>query len=56
MRALAEIRRRTLCGTKDVESVKIKVPYIDILRVASMHRIVRNAIDASIYIDVSLHP
>ncbi len=43
-----------------VDSVKIKVRFyttdIDILRVASMHRIVIHCIDVSIHIDESLHP
>lgn len=37
-------------------SIKIKVPRIDILREASMHRIARNLIVASIQIKVLLHP
>ena len=41
-------------------TVPNKVPIyttdIDILRVASMHRIVRHRIDVSIHIDESLHP
>ncbi len=49
---------RTLC--ENVDSAKIKVPFyttdIDILRVASMHRIVIHCIDISIHIDESLHP
>ncbi len=58
MHALAEMHRRTLC--ENVDSAKIKVPFyttdIDILRVASMHRIVIHHIDISIHIDESLHP
>ncbi len=58
MHALAEMHRRTLY--ENVDSTKIKVPYdttdIDILRVASMHRIVIHCIDISIHIDESLHP
>ncbi len=53
MHALAEMHRWTLY--ENVDSAKIKVPFyttdIDILRVASMHRI-----DISIHIDESLHP
>ncbi len=49
------MHRRTLY--ENVDSAKIKVPFyttdIDILRVASMHRIV---IHISIHIDASLHP
>ncbi len=45
---------------ENVDSAKIKVPFytpdIDILRVASMHRIVIHCIDISIHIDESLHP
>lgn len=37
-------------------SIKIKVPRIDISREASMHRIARNLIVASIQIKVLLHP
>ncbi len=52
------MHRRTLY--ENVDSAKIKVPFyttdIDILRVASMHRIVINYIDISIHIDNSLHP
>ncbi len=47
--ALAVMHRRTLC--ENVDSAKIKVPFyttdIDILRVASMHRIVIHCIDIS---------
>ncbi len=47
------MHRRTLY--ENVDSAKIKVPFyttdIDILRVASMHRI-----DILIHIDESLHP
>ncbi len=47
MHALAVIHRRTLC--ENVDSAKIKVPFyttdFDILRVASMHRIVIHCID-----------
>ncbi len=43
------MHRRTLC--ENVDSAKIKVPFymtdIDILRVASMHRIVIHCIDIS---------
>ncbi len=49
MHALAVMHRRTLC--ENVDSAKIKVPFyttdIDILRVASMHRIVIHCIDIS---------
>ncbi len=45
---------------ENVDSAKIKVTFymtdIDILRVASMHRIVIHCIDISIHIDESLHP
>ncbi len=54
----AVMHRRTLC--ENVDSAKIKVPIytteIDILHVASMHRIVRHRIDVAIHIDESLHP
>ncbi len=47
MHALAVIHRRTLC--ENVDSAKIKVPFyttdFDILRVASMHRIIIHCID-----------
>ncbi len=50
---LVVIHKRTLC--ENVDSAKIKVPFyttaIDILRVASMHRIVIHCIDISIHID-----
>ncbi len=43
-----------------VDSAKLKLPFyttdIDILRVASMHRIIIRSIDVSIHIDESLHP
>lgn len=52
MRTLAE----TLRKSEDVTSVKIKVPRINILRVALMRRVVRHFIDASIHINVLLHP
>ncbi len=56
MHALVVMLRRTLC--ENVDSAKIKVPFyttdIDILRMASMHRIVIHCID--IHIDESLHP
>ncbi len=56
--ALAVMHRRTLC--ENVDSAKIKVPIyttdIDILCVASIHRIVRHHIDVSIHIDELLHP
>ncbi len=49
MHALVVMLRRTLC--KNVDSAKIKVPFyttdIDILHVASMHRIVIHCIDIS---------
>ncbi len=49
MHALVVMHRRTLY--ENVDSAKIKVPYyitdIDILRVASMHRIVIHCIDSS---------
>ncbi len=52
------MHRRTLC--ENVDSAKINVPFnttdVDILRVASMHRIVIHRIDISIHIDESLHP
>ncbi len=52
------MHRRTLC--ENVDSAKIKVPFyttdIDIMHVASMHRIVIHRIDISIHIDESLHP
>ncbi len=58
MHALAVMHRRTFCENGD--SAKIKVTFyttdIDILRVASMHRIVIHCIDISIHIDESLHP
>ncbi len=58
MHALAVMHRRTLC--ENVDSAKIKVPIyttdINILWVASMHRIIRHRIDVSIHIDESLHP
>ncbi len=58
MHVLAVMHRWTLC--ENVDSAKIKVHIytkdIDILRVASMHCIVRHRIYASIYIDESLHP
>ncbi len=51
------MHRRTLY--ENVDSAKIKVPFyttdIDILRVASMHRIVIHCIDISIHINESLH-
>ncbi len=50
MHALVVMHRRTLY--ENVDSAKIKVPFyttdIDILRVASMHRIVLHCIDISI--------
>ncbi len=50
MHALAVMHWRTLC--ENVDSAKIKLPFyktdIDILRVASMHRIVTHRIDISI--------
>ncbi len=53
MHSLAVMHRRTLY--ENVDSAKIKVPFyttdIDILRVASMHRIVIHCIDISIHID-----
>ncbi len=58
MHALEVMHRRRLCENED--SAKIKVPFyttdIDILRVASMHRIVIHHIDISIHINNSLHP
>ncbi len=58
MHALVVMHRRTLC--ENVDSAKIKVPFyatdIDILCMASMHRIVIHRIDISIHIDESLHP
>ncbi len=58
MYALVVMHRRTLY--ENVDSVKIKVRFyttdINILRVASMHRIVIHCIDVSIHIDESLHP
>ncbi len=58
MHALAVMHRWTLC--ENVDSAKIKVPFyttdIDILRVASMHRIVIHCIDISIHNDELLHP
>ncbi len=58
MHALVVIHRRTLYENAD--SAKIKVSFyttdIDILRVASMHRIVIHCINISIHIDDSLHP
>ncbi len=52
------MHRQTSC--ENVDSAKIKVPIyttdIDILCVASMHRIVRHRIDVSIHIDELLHP
>ncbi len=58
MHALAVMHRRTLC--ENMDSAKIKVTFystdIDILRVASMHRVVIHRIDISIHIDESLHP
>ncbi len=58
MHALVVMHIRTLY--ENVDSAKIKVPFyttdIDILRVASMHRIVIHHIDISIHIDESLHP
>ncbi len=52
------MNRRTLY--ENVDSAKIKVPFyttdIDILRVASLHRIVIHSIDISIHTDESLHP
>ncbi len=58
MHALPVMHRRTLY--ENVDSAKIKVPFyttdIDILRVASMHRIVIHYIGISIHIDESLHP
>ncbi len=45
---------------ENVDSAKIKVPFyttdIDILHMASMHRIVMHCIDISIHTDESLHP
>ncbi len=56
MHGLAVMHRRTFC--ENVDSAKIKVTFyttdIDILRVASMHRIVIHCIDISIHIDESL--
>ncbi len=58
MHPLAVMHRWTLC--ENVDSAKIKVPFyttdINILRVASMHRIIIHRIDISIHIDESLHP
>ncbi len=58
MYALALMHRRTLC--ENVDSAKINVPFyttdIDILRVASMHRIVIHRIDISIHIDEHYTP
>ncbi len=58
MQVLVVMHRRTL--NENVDSAKIKVAFyttdIDILRVASMHRIVIHCIDISIHIDESLHP
>ncbi len=58
MYALVVIHRRLLY--ENVDSAKIKATFhmtdIDILRVASMHRIVIHCIDISIHIDESLHP
>ncbi len=55
MHALPVMHRRTL--REYVDSAKIKVPFyttdIDILHVASMHRIVTHHIDTSIHIDES---
>ncbi len=63
MHVLVVMHRRTLC--ENVDSAKIKVPFyttdIDILHVASMHRIVIHRIDISmnrytlIYICIKLH-
>ncbi len=57
MHALVVMHRRTLY--ENVDSAKIKVPFyttdIDILRVASMHRIIIHCIDITIHIDESLH-
>ncbi len=53
------VMQRTLC--ENVDSAKIKVPFymtdIDILRVASMHRIVIHCIDISMnrYIPIAYH-
>ncbi len=58
MYALVVIHSRLLY--ENVDRAKIKAPFhttdIDILRVASMHRIVIHCIDISIHIDESLHP
>ncbi len=58
MHSLAVMHRQTLY--ENVDSDKIKVPFymtdIDMLRVASMHRIVTHFIDILIHIDESLHP
>ncbi len=58
MHPLAVMHRWTLC--ENVDSAKINVPFyttdINILRVASMHRIIIHRIDISIHIDESLHP
>ncbi len=63
MHALVVMHRRTLY--ENAVGAKIKVPFyttdIDILRVASMHRIDIHCIDIhcidiSIHIDESLHP
>ncbi len=58
MRALTVMHRRTSC--ENVDSAKIKVPFyttdIDILRMASMHRIVIHRIDTLIHIYELLHP
>ncbi len=58
MHALVVMHRRTLY--ENVDSAKIKVPFyttdIDILSVASMHRIVIHWIDISTHIDELLHP
>ncbi len=57
MHALVVMHRQTY---ENVDSAKIKVPFyttdIDILRVASMHRIVIHCIDIPIHTDASLHP
>ncbi len=56
MHALVVVHRRTLY--ENVDSVKIKVRFyttdIDILRVASMHRILIHCINISIHIDEPL--
>ncbi len=55
---LAVMHRWTLCANVDSSKIKVLIytTDIDILRVASMHHIIRHRIDVSIHFNESLDP